>query len=192
LGIGLALVKSIVLLHGGNITARSKGLGLGSEFIVSLPIFGTEQYEDMCGNTIPVEDAQEGLRILVVDDNIDAAQTLGTLLESTGHTVRVEHHPVRALEHVHAFFPDVCLLDIGLPEISGLQLARNLRQISKAAHATLIALSGYGQPHDREAALAAGFDHYLIKPVDAAKLIPMLTNTSKQRRLSTSTLRDDD
>jgi CheY-like chemotaxis protein len=111
---------------------------------------------------------------MVVDDNVDAAGMLAMLLEASGHTVLVEHDPLRALAQARSARPDVCLLDIGLPEIDGNELARRLRAQPETAHSVLIAVSGYGQEQDRRAALEAGFSAHLVKPVDIEALTALL------------------
>ncbi len=172
LGLGLALVKSLVERHGGNVSARSAGAGSGSEFTVRLPraqgvVLAPEA---PCG-----PGAQAGAkRIMIVDDNADAAHTLSLFLEAQGHKVRVAFDGRSALELACQDPPRVLLLDIGLPDIDGYQLARSLRGLPQTARAVLIALTGYGQPEDRERARAAGFDHHLTKPVDADQLARLL------------------
>lgn len=173
LGLGLALVKGLVELHDGKVACRSAGLGQGSSFSVSLP--GLEEG----ARSLPQAGAAGAaaahpLRILVVDDNRDAASTLSMLLEAMGHQVSVEHDPRRALENAEGAPPDVYLLDIGLPGIDGHELAARLRARPENSGATLIALSGYSQERDRDRALAAGFDHHLAKPVDSARLAALL------------------
>jgi CheY-like chemotaxis protein len=116
---------------------------------------------------------------MVVDDNVDAAETLGMLLEAAGHQVIVEHRPLRALERARIEMPDACLLDIGLPEIDGNELARRLRRQPETAGATLIAITGYGQQRDREQAFDAGFGHHLVKPVDIDKLEAVLAQVGR-------------
>jgi CheY-like chemotaxis protein len=118
---------------------------------------------------------------MVVDDNVDAASMLAMLLEATGHEVRVEHAPLRALEHAREQPPQVFLLDIGLPGIDGNELARRLRAQAETANAVLIAITGYGQENDRQASLAAGFDHHLVKPVDTAALSAILAQIGSSR-----------
>jgi CheY-like chemotaxis protein len=118
---------------------------------------------------------------MVVDDNVDAASMLAMLLEATGHEVRVEHAPLRALEHAREQRPQVFLLDIGLPGIDGNELARRLRAQAETADAVLIAITGYGQENDRQASLAAGFDHHLVKPVDTAALSAILARIGSSR-----------
>ncbi len=175
LGLGLALVKSLVELHGGVVACDSAGPGRGSRFSVCLPLL--ERQADAAAP--PCEDAhcaaQPGsLRVMVVDDNVDAAVTLSMLLESGGHQVAVEHDALRALECARRFRPQICLLDIGLPEIDGLELARRLRALPEAADALLVAVTGYGQARDRDQILGAGFDHHLVKPIDTGRLYALL------------------
>jgi CheY-like chemotaxis protein len=173
LGLGLALVKSLIELHGGEVACESAGAGQGSRFSVCLPLLHAPEA------AAPVPDAQPGadtalLRVLVVDDNVDAAVMLAMLLEASGHQVQVEHDPLEALAATLANPPQVCLLDIGLPGIDGLELARRLRARPGTAHALLIAITGYGQDSDRQQILQAGFDHHLVKPIDIAQLYTLL------------------
>lgn len=177
LGLGLALVKSLVELHGGNVTCKSAGLGQGSTFSICLPLLA-ERRETASraaskngGPTTPTA----SLKILVVDDNIDAAAMLKLLLESMGHEVLVEHGPLRALEQAKRYQPQVCLVDIGLPEIDGNEVARRLRAQPENAGAMLVAVTGYGQESDRASTLAAGFDHHLVKPVNTSALASILS-----------------
>jgi signal transduction histidine kinase/CheY-like chemotaxis protein len=165
LGIGLALVKSLVGLHGGQVEARSDGPGLGSEFFVRLPCIEvdampSEVERDSAGRP----QSPQSLRIQVVDDNIDAAVTLATLLELQGHSVSVEHDGRGALRRARLVRPQVLLLDIGLPDMSGYELARQIRALPGMAGAVLVALTGYGQGSDRREAEQAGFDYHLVKP----------------------------
>ena len=175
LGIGLALVKSLMGLHGGSVTVQSGGVGKGCRFVVSLPHL---LEEDISANFEPhvlnPASSNKALRVMVVDDNADAAQMLAMLIEALGHQVVVEHHPHRALERALLEPPDVFLLDIGLPDMDGNEMARRLRMQPETTKATLIAATGYGQDQDRDAALNAGFDHYFAKPVDSAKLACLL------------------
>lgn len=154
LGIGLTLVKNIVEMHGGTVRALSAGLGQGTEIVVSLPA-GT---------------APNRRRILVVDDDVDTAKSMALLLELGGHDVRTAYDGPSAIEAAKAFQPHVVLLDIGLPKMSGYEVAQHLRQLQETRLALLIALSGYGQEEDRQRALDSGFDHYLIKPIDHGTL----------------------
>jgi signal transduction histidine kinase len=174
LGLGLALVKSLVELHGGRVTAISNGLGEGSVFTITLPILAEE---DVPGEQTPDIDKNHRpgkLKIMVVDDNKDAADTMAALLQTLGHEVLVEYDSRRAFERATIEIPNVYLLDIGLPIIDGNELARRLRANPATALATLIAVTGYGQIHDREGSLAAGFDHHFVKPMDIEKLTSLL------------------
>ena len=175
LGLGLALVKSLVELHGGEVRAYSPGLGKGSTFTVRLP----RHTQDVVLAPAPVvgEHHEEGgvpLRILLVDDNVDAVHTLQLFLRSGGHRVEVAYSATDALELAKTFAPEVCLLDIGLPDFDGNELARRLRVLPQAAGTTLIAMTGYGRQQDRDASMAAGFDHYLVKPVNTTQLADIL------------------
>ena len=175
LGVGLALVKSLVELHGGLVAAASEGIGKGSTFTVTLPrLHGASAGHGAPGASAPQPARTGRLHILVVDDNVDAAEVLGMLLEASGHDVTIEHGARDALARAGAARPDVALLDIGLPEMDGLALARHVRAIPGLADVTLIAVTGYGQEADRQNAFAAGFDHYLTKPVDFAQLTALL------------------
>jgi CheY-like chemotaxis protein len=167
LGLGLALVKSLVELHGGSVAVDSPGEQQGSTFTITLP--GTRQPAPPVHAGQPALPSQQ-LRVLVVDDNVDAAQTLQLLLEAAGHRVIVAHSAVDALEAAQKTAPQLCLLDIGLPGISGYELARGLRALPATASAALVAITGYGRREDRELAQAAGFDHYFVKPVEMEAL----------------------
>ncbi|RSZ56223.1 PAS domain S-box protein [Massilia atriviolacea] len=177
LGLGLALVRSLVELHHGTVTCESAGPGQGSRFTVCLPRL------DLTQDRRPVAGAAaaggllkqaHSLRIMVVDDNVDAAAMLAMLLEASGHQVSVEHDARRALARARDEVPQVLLLDIGLPDIDGNALARQLRADPCTAGAVLVAVTGYGQGKDREDSLAAGFDHHLVKPVDTTALAAIL------------------
>ena len=174
LGIGLALVKSLVELHGGSVTAESAGVDKGSRFTVSLPNIG-ERTADVVAEHLqsPVRTIR-ALKILIVDDNQDAAQMLAMYLEASGHDVMVEHGAREALERARAKYPHVCLLDIGLPDMDGNKLAQHLRKQRETASSVLVAITGYGQDHDRTLSSAAGFDYYFVKPVDTLQLGELL------------------
>jgi PAS domain S-box-containing protein len=178
LGLGLALVRHLVELHGGQAWCTSPGLGKGSTFFISLPLYEPETAASL-EPARPAAADRRRLKLMVVDDNVDAAETLGMLLEAAGHQVIVEHRPLRALERARIEMPDACLLDIGLPEIDGNELARRLRRQPETAGATLIAITGYGQQRDREQAFDAGFGHHLVKPVDIDKLEAVLAQVGR-------------
>jgi PAS domain S-box-containing protein len=175
LGIGLALVKSLVALHGGEVTARSEGPGKGSVFEVALPrLAEAGPGAGDSGQEPAVRGRGTGKRILVVDDNADAANSLGELLEALGHEVSVRFDGKSALASVAAFVPEVLVLDIGLPDMDGYELARRLRAEPATVQARYLALTGYGQAHDRTLARVAGFDHHFVKPVDIEALQAVL------------------
>jgi signal transduction histidine kinase len=175
LGLGLALVRTLVELHGGTVSAHSQGLGLGSRFTVRLPRGAGPALPHAVGSGTGAAVAPpRRLRILLVDDNADAADTLAQLLESEGHEVSLAYRPEQALEMARDLAPQVCLLDIGLPGFDGNELARRLRAMPSAARAVLIAVTGYGRREDRETAMQAGFDHYFVKPLDSATLLALV------------------
>jgi signal transduction histidine kinase len=177
LGIGLALVKSLVELHGGRVFASSEGIGKGSRFTVCLPhIEEQEETFDSGGRTAIDEQTVKQLKVMVVDDNVDAAQMISMLLEVLGHHVIVEHSARRALERAKAAKPHVFFLDIGLPDMDGNELARRLRAQPENAKAILVAVTGYGQERDRERALSSGFDRHFVKPIDTAEIAALLNN----------------
>jgi CheY-like chemotaxis protein len=172
LGIGLALVRGIVELHGGRIQADSAGPGRGSTFTVRLPLSA-----DAAAPALPAAADDAGsalLRIVVVDDNQDAAETLSMALELFGCDVTVAHSAAQALDILPGAAPSVVLLDIGLPDMNGYELARRVRQLPGGPAMTLIATTGWGQQKDRERAFDAGFDHHLTKPVDFETLRALL------------------
>ena len=183
LGIGLALVKRLVEMHDGDIEARSAGAGCGSELVVRLPI--AEDDRTIADGAAPVaHDAARGPRperILVVDDNVDAAETLSRVLRLSAHEVRVVHDGLAALAAAREMNPDVVLLDIGLPELDGLEVARSLRARADGPRPLLVAITGFGQAEDRARTAAAGFDHHLTKPVDP-KLLQTLMQTARGAR----------
>jgi signal transduction histidine kinase/CheY-like chemotaxis protein len=174
LGLGLALVKSLVDLHGGSVGAYSAGLGKGSVFTVRLPRFTQDVAPAPLALDALPANGVASLRLLLVDDNVDAVHTLQLFLRSNGHLVEVAYSAGDALELARVMTPDVCLLDIGLPDFDGNELARRLRQQPQTAACTLIAMTGYGRQQDRDAAMEAGFDHYLVKPVNTAQLSDIL------------------
>ena len=169
LGIGLSLVRGLVTLHGGSVEARSDGPGKGSEFIVRLPIgapAAATQIEAPAEGAVPEgSGGGVGLKILVVDDNRDAADSCATLLELCGHHVQTAYTGRNALELAETFRPHALLLDIGLPDFDGYQLARKIRAAPWGSSIVLIALTGWGQEDDRRRAFDAGFDYHLTKPI---------------------------
>jgi len=182
LGLGLALVKSLVELHGGTVMCDSAGPGLGSQFTVCLPRTAQAAPVVQRPSEPDVAAAASGaLRILVVDDNVDAAAMLAMLLEALGHSVTVENGSLQALATARAEAPQVCLLDIGLPEMDGNELARRLRLDPATAGALLIAITGYGQAADQAQTAAAGFDHHFLKPVEMQQLAAVLADFSACR-----------
>jgi PAS domain S-box-containing protein len=174
LGLGLALVKSLVELHHGTVTCDSPGPGRGSTFTVCLPRTAQAALAPPPAPAAPSAVARAGLRVLVVDDNVDAAAMLGMLLAAWGHTVTIEHGALAGLARARADAPQACLLDIGLPEMDGNDLARHLRADSATAGALLVAITGYGQDADLALSRAAGFDHHYLKPVDMDALRAVL------------------
>ncbi|MBD8566213.1 response regulator [Oxalobacteraceae sp. CFBP 13730] len=180
LGIGLSLAKRLVEKHGGSVKAESAGLGQGSRFTVSLPRISvsTAQTEIQPDRLDGVR--HRGLRIMVVDDNADAAAMLAMFLEAQRHQVIIEHDSRRALELAREKRLDAFLLDIGLPDIDGNELARRLRAQPESASALLIAVTGYGQEQDKQSTAAAGFDHHLVKPVDMTQLALLLANQGQK------------
>ncbi len=173
LGIGLALVKAIANLHQGEVTAHSAGPGLGSVFTVRLPRVGA--YENLSLISTPEKSTRQ-LNILLVDDNIDAAESLSMLLQMVGHNVVTASTATDALNTPDMDNIDVFLLDIGLPDMSGYDLARALRDTPALTSKLLVALTGYGQPQDREQSREAGFSHHLVKPVDSQQLLSILSH----------------
>lgn len=188
LGVGLALVKSLIELHGGSVSVRSEGVGKGSTFTLRLPAVAAQaaqaaqaapSVQPQSGPGAPAVAAADPLRLLVVDDNTDAADTTAALLRGGGHRVSVAYDARQALALAERDAPQVLVLDIGLPEMDGYELARRLRLLPQTAHAMLIALTGYGQAEDRERTRQAGFDHHLVKPADPAVLNALLAEAAR-------------
>lgn len=175
LGLGLALVKRLVELHRGTVCCASAGIGEGSRFTVCIPrLAEPASRAERRRVARQLQNTTKPLRILVVDDNVDAALMLAMLLESLGHEVLTEHGSRRALERARLEKPDVCILDIGLPDMDGNEVAQRLRRQRETGGTVLIAVTGYGQDKDRDYALAAGFDHHLVKPIDTERLSMIL------------------
>lgn len=174
LGIGLALAKQLAELHGGSLSAASEGAGKGSVFTLRLPVEAGKPTPAEVSGPLQVVPATPR-RVLVVDDNVDAARTLADLLALDGHEVFVAHDGPSAVEAARRLHPDVAILDIGLPGFSGLEVARRLREDPSVAGIFLVALSGWVQPEDLVRSREAGFDHHLAKPVGAATLELLLS-----------------
>jgi CheY-like chemotaxis protein/two-component sensor histidine kinase len=174
LGIGLTLVQRLVEKHGGTVTPASAGIGHGSSFMVRLPKVSTVSVteSEMSKSELP----SSKYRILVVDDYADAAESLMMVLEAEGHEVEIANCGIKAIEQAQLFHPQVVLLDIGLPDMNGYEVAKRLRAMPETRDILLIALTGYGQPGDLELAKFAGFNHYLLKPVDFEKLFALLVS----------------
>lgn len=175
LGIGLTLVRQLVEKHGGAITAASAGIGQGSSFTVRLPVLSaafSPAGSVLSQSTSPVRKC----RILIVDDYADAAESLMMVLEAQGHEVETADCGMKAIEQAQVFHPQVVLLDIGLPDLSGFEVAKRLRALPETQGAILIALTGYGQPEYLDLSQSAGFNHQLLKPVDFEKLTMLLNS----------------
>ena len=171
LGIGLSIVRRLIQMHGGTVTAASNGLAHGSTFTLRLPLL------TLVGNATtaaipppPQPSALKARCILVVDDNVDSTESLSMLLQLEGHEVRAVLDGRTAIISAQAFRPHIVLLDIGLPDLDGLEVARRLRTLPETKHALLIALTGYTQPEDRKRCKDAGFDYHLAKPLDLERL----------------------
>jgi CheY-like chemotaxis protein len=186
LGIGLTLVRNLLELHRGKVEAHSAGPGKGSEFIVRLPVIPSEMAETRrSGLAVQADDGGGpeaagpiSKRILVVDDNVDSAESLATLLRIRGNEVKTAADGPSALKLAATFQPEVVLLDVGLPGMDGYEVARKLRQQPSTSRALLIALTGYGRVEDREAALKAGFDKHFTKPIEAKALYQYVAQVS--------------
>jgi CheY-like chemotaxis protein len=176
LGIGLSLVRGLVELHGGRVEARSDGPGHGSEFIVRLPIAGAPPAREVR----PAEAEKPrrvGLKIVVADDNRDAADSLAMMLRLAGNEVRIAYDGLEAVEQAQAFRPDVVLLDIGMPRLNGYEAARRIREQSCDNCMSIVALTGWGQEEDKRRSKEAGFNAHLVKPVDPAALEKVLAGS---------------
>ena len=178
LGVGLALVQRIVELHGGRVIARSAGIGLGSEFSVHLPTANQSIESPAEPLAAP---SHHSMRVLVVDDNRDAADSLKVLLETANQDARIAYDGAAALDMAASFLPEVVLLDIGMPSMDGYEVARRLRALALTPRPTLVALTGWGQSADKERASAAGFDQHFTKPVNPDELLSYV-NMLAQRR----------
>lgn len=189
LGIGLTLAQQLARMHGGRIDAHSAGPNLGSTFTLSLPLAGAAAGALDDAGLPETRPAVRPLRVLVADDNLDAASSLGLLLGAQGHDVRLVHGGVAAVAAATELRPDLALLDIGMPGLNGYETAKRIRELPHGAQIRLVALTGWGQDEDRRKSLAAGFDEHLTKPVDADTLAQVLHTaavpvTAEARRTS--------
>lgn len=173
LGIGLTLVRSVVELHGGSVEAQSAGVGQGSTFVVRWPR-GDRSKRRAASEPSVSRPAVDSVRVLVVDDNVESAEMLASLLQAFGHDVAVAHDGASAIDAAQSCPPDVALLDIGLPVMDGYEVAERLREIPTCANTVLIALTGYGQPDDVARAARAGFARHFVKPVEIAEITALL------------------
>jgi PAS domain S-box-containing protein len=183
LGLGLALVKTLVELHSGSAHADSAGIGQGSTFTIRMPVVtsASKEVKDPSVSEEQATRSTQGLRLMIVDDNVDAADTLALLLKAIGHEVFTEYTATKGIDRIRETKPEVMLLDIGLPDIDGKDLARRLRTMPEGAKTVLIAVTGYGQEHDKKESSAAGFDYHFVKPVNIGELSTLLTSLSAQK-----------
>jgi PAS domain S-box-containing protein len=184
LGIGLTLVKNLVEMHGGTVEAHSDGLGKGCEFIVRLPLMGRERQPLNDKGNVELKQGpahSSGHRLLVVDDNKDAAVSLAMLLKLQGHEVRVAHSGSSALQMAKDYAPDLVFLDIGMPGMDGYEVARRMRQMPSLEKVVLAALTGWGQEEDRRRTAEAGFNHHLVKPPELKVLVGVLAELKQSR-----------
>ena len=177
LGIGLALVKGLVEMHGGEVQGHSEGPGKGSEFVVRLPLSQGRKGQNPPSAAASTEFS--GRRVLIVDDNRDAAASMGMMLSLLGLEVRTAHDGLEAIDLAEAFRPEVMLLDIGLPRLNGYDTCHRIRARSWGKAVFMIAVTGWGQEDDRRRSQEAGFDYHLLKPVDFAALERLLAGTLK-------------
>jgi signal transduction histidine kinase/ActR/RegA family two-component response regulator len=181
LGIGLSLVKSLVTMHGGEVSAASAGPGAGSTFTVRLPLLSSKAGQTGHSVFEPTATLASTRRILVADDNVDAARSLAMLLELMGHDVRTANDGVEAVEQTARFEPDVIFLDLGMPRMDGLEAAKRIRNLPFGTDTMLVALTGWGQENDRRKTLEAGFDLHVVKPVQANQLEAILAQERRTR-----------
>ncbi|MGZ5097153.1 MAG: hybrid sensor histidine kinase/response regulator [Usitatibacter sp.] len=175
LGLGLTVVRRMVEMHGGTVVARSAGVGKGSEFVVTLPLLRSVSAQEAPGRAeVQASPRQRGYRITLIDDNVDANSSLQLLLQLMGHEVSTASDGASGLVAIHANRPQIVVCDIGLPDMDGYTVATRVRAQIKGAMPVMIALTGFGQESDRDRALAAGFDHHLVKPVDPQALLRLI------------------
>ncbi len=184
LGIGLTVVRSLVELHGGTVNATSPGLGLGSEFSVVIPLMANPPLEIPAMSNEQLEAPGRSLRIVLIDDNVDANDSLNAVLRVMGHEVSTAFDGKAGFELVRDTHPQLVVCDIGLPGMDGYQIITRLRETVKGPMPYMIAVTGYGQPEDRARALASGFDHHLTKPVDVEELLRLIAAQGERLRTS--------
>jgi CheY-like chemotaxis protein len=181
LGIGLTLVRRLVELHNGTVEVASAGPNQGSEFTIRIPALVSTRAANPARGPAALPAAGRGLRILVVDDNVDAANTLAELLRIKGHEVRVAYEGLSAVEGATSFRPQVAILDLGLPGLNGYEVAQRLEEELLDDAPLLIAVSGYGREEDLRRSSESGFDHHFVKPVEVATLLRVLAEVAPQR-----------
>ena len=182
LGIGLTLARRLVEMHGGKIEARSSGLGKGSEFLVRLPAMAEQSSESvqLDAKDSFIQSSKNTRRVLIVDDNVDSAESMAVLLGLQGHEIRLAYDGPSALDTAREFQPDLVFLDLDLPVLSGFEVAKRLRLEPALKNLTLIAMTGYGQEEDRQRTLEAGFNLHLVKPIDFDRLDELLSLSPDQ------------
>jgi PAS domain S-box-containing protein len=187
LGIGLALVRGLVEMHGGSVTAFSDGEGKGSKFTVRLPLLGTTRLAPVASNGVMANGTANRQRVLVADDNVDAADSLAAMLQLAGHEVRVARDGVEAVTVAEQFHPQLILMDVGMPRLNGLEATRRIRSQPWGRKVRIVALTGWGQEADREKTAAAGCDRHFVKPVSLADVTDLLTGSATTSHESRST-----
>jgi len=188
LGLGLPIVRSIVERHGGTVSAVSAGLGTGSDFRIRLPATGANTPLPAVGPATPAHGASDQ-KVLIIDDNIDAADSLGALLRDSGFTCASALDGPSGLNTVTSFGPDAILLDLGLPGVDGYEVARRIRALPDGQRYLIVAITGYGQDRDRRRSFEAGFDAHLVKPVEIEQLLPILRTTERRAGSEATTQR---
>jgi len=178
LGIGLTVAKGLIELHGGTIAAASAGIGKGAEITLRLPRAAAPQFRK--AETRSSSPYARPLRVAIIEDSLDTAESLGLLLDLLGYSVAVAHSGARGVEVVQKVLPDVVLCDIGLPEMDGFEVARVLKADPATAGCHLVAITGYDQEEDRQRATESGFEHHLVKPVDPDRLFELLAGYARQ------------
>jgi CheY-like chemotaxis protein len=179
LGIGLTIVKRLVELHGGSVRARSDGAGRGSEFIVCLPVLEPGAGRRPAAPAVAARGGQPARRVLVVDDNADAAGSLALLLQALGNEVHTANDGLAGIEAAEKLRPDLVLLDLGMPKVNGYDACKAIRSQAWSNKAKLVALSGWGQVEHKARAREAGFDHFLVKPVGTQALEDLLDSLAR-------------